>query len=113
MTVTSTLIQKLKKQAKERAKHSDFTHSQLLETYARESGYENWKDLPAHQTITPSASAVLLPEFRDRLLDPEARRDFKQSMEMERAGRVSVCYAAFEHINRAAKVVLVGLTPGE
>lgn len=113
MTVTSTLIQKLKKQAKERAKHSDFTHSQLLEAYARESGYENWKDLLAHQTITPSASAVLLPEFRDRLLDPEARRNFKQSMEMERAGRVSVCYAAFEHINRAAKVVLVGLTPGE
>lgn len=113
MTITSTLIQKLKKQAKEEAKHSDFSHSQLLEIYARELGYENWKALLAHQTTKPSGSELLLPEFRDRLLDPEARRDFKQSMEMERAGRVSVCYAAFEHINRAAKVVLVGLTPGE
>ncbi|WP_278350594.1 hypothetical protein [Marinobacter nauticus] len=113
MTITSTFIQKLKKQAKEQAKHSDFSHSQLLETYARELGYENWKDLLADQMITPPASAVLLPEFRDRLLDPEARRNFKQSMVMERAERLSACYAAFENINRAAKVVLVGLTPGE
>lgn len=109
MTITSTLIQKLKKQAK----HSDFSHSQQLEIYARELGYENWKDLLAHQTTKPSGLEVLLPEFRDRLLDPEARKDFKQSMMMERAKRLSVCYAAFEHINRKAKVVLVGLTPGE
>lgn len=113
MTITSTFIQKLKKQAKEQAKQSDFSHSRLLESYARELGYENWKDLLAHQTTKPSGSEFLLPEFRDRLLDPEARRDFKQTMVMERAERLSVCYAAFEHINRAAKVVLVGLTPGE
>jgi hypothetical protein len=113
MAVTSTLIQKLKKKAKEEAKHTDFSHSQLLESYAREIGYENWKDLLAHQTIKPSGSELLLPEFRDRLLDPEARRNFKQSMVIDRAGEISVCYAAFEHINRAAKVILVGLTPGE
>ncbi len=109
MTITSTFIQKLKKQAK----HSDFSHSQLLEIYAHELGYENWKDLLANQTTKPSGSEFLLPEFRDRLLDPEARKDFKQTMVMERAERLSVCYAPFEHINRAAKVVLVGLTPGE
>lgn len=113
MTVTRTLIQKLKKQAKEEARHTDFSHSQLLESYAREIGHENWKDLLAHQTIKLSGSEILLPDFRDRLLDPEARRNFKQSMVIDRAGGISVCYAAFEHINRTAKVVLVGLTPGE
>jgi hypothetical protein len=113
MTVTRTLIQKLKKQAKEEARHTDFSHSQLIERYAREIGYENWKDLLAHQTIKPSSSEIFLPDFRDRLLDPEARRSFKQSMVLDRAGGISVCYAAFEHINRSAKVALVGLTPGE
>ena len=113
MTVTSTLIQKLKKQAKEEVRYTGFSHSQLLENYARKIGYENWKDLLAHQTIKPSGPEILLPEFRDRLLDPEARGNFKQSMVIDRADRISICYAAFEHINRSAKVVLVGLTPGE
>ncbi len=113
MTITRTFIRKLKKQAKEQASLTGFSHSQLLDSYARELGYRTWKDLLSHQSSKPLGSETLLPEFRDRLLDTETRRNFKQSMVIDSAGGISVCYAAFDYINQSAKVALVGLTPGE
>ncbi len=56
---------------------------------------------------------LLLPRFREALSNRESRENFKQSMIIEQEGRLSVCYGAFEYINQGAKVVLVGLTPGE
>lgn len=37
----------------------------------------------------------------------------RQKLLLEKDGQVEVCYAPFEYINRQAKVVIVGITPGQ
>lgn len=52
------------------------------------------------QRFAPILGASVAPTARD------------QRLEMDRADNLSIYYAPFEYINRAAKVALVGITPG-
>lgn len=70
-------------------------------------------NLSGHKNAEEPKLKVLLPRFREELSNRESRENFKQSMIIEQEGRLSVCYGAFEYINQGAKVILVGLTPGE
>ena len=50
--------------------------------------------------------------FRSLILDTSPIDPHDSRLRIEEHDRLSCCYAPFEHINRNAKIVLLGITPG-
>lgn len=71
------------------------------------------EDISAQDCAEQANEHFLLPRFRRELGSHVSRENFKQSMIIDHDGPLSVCYGALEYINPYAKVVLIGLTPGE
>ena len=55
----------------------------------------------------------MLDQFRDAVLEHRFSGILMPDFRISSHGRLSTYYAPFEHINRQARVVLVGITPGQ
>lgn len=75
--VTSTLIRKLKKQAKQRAAESGMPHGQALEIEAKSAGFASWHAL-LQSRVEPATVAGELP------VDPELPEDFDDTPNEQR-----------------------------
>jgi hypothetical protein len=56
--------------------------------------------------------SIELSRFRHAILAYTSLAPHDKALQLERDGRLTCHYAPFEHVNRGAKVVLVGITPG-
>jgi len=54
----------------------------------------------------------MLALFRSAINGPHPPHPAHASLEIDRSGALSVCYAPFDYINSSARVVLLGMTPG-
>lgn len=115
--VTQTLITKLKKQAKQMAKHvPGLSHAKALDHLAKEQGYPSYTVLLQHLERSVELNATPLPNLfhdqKQRIADLVSLSTFQEQLALAEEGGLRVCYAPFDFVNRSAKVVLVGLTPG-
>lgn len=55
---------------------------------------------------------TLLSDFRSAINAVTLPHPTDASLEIQRSGVLSACYAPFDHINPTARVVLLGMTPG-
>jgi len=56
---------------------------------------------------------TMLDQFRAAVLVQGVSGDLTDALKISSAGRLDTYYAPFEHINSGARVVLVGITPGQ
>lgn len=55
----------------------------------------------------------LFKQYRDTIINLSPASGIDERLLLDREGELSVYYAPFEHVNTAARVVIVGITPGK
>ncbi|MET0115982.1 MAG: uracil-DNA glycosylase family protein [Sedimenticola sp.] len=111
MTFTQTALKKLKKKAKTLARSSGISHAQALEAEARALGFRTYRalldDINSVKSLFP-----MLERYRSIISTGDISAPYTD-LTIAEDGPFRVFYAPFDYVNPDARVVLIGITPGQ